>query len=428
MPLRLDKNSPYPEAKEYLNDLEKRMGQLSPDEQNKIKQLCRLIIGPEMTASLAESSTEPMPTMSRSRSNENLTETKFIQTGIHSALEILKSSAKDAGPEEKRELGKNLKKLSQAYKHDSALKTAEPYLDLPVNEEDFASLKTVEDMLPDHLSQKTGKIVELTANIASCTVNVKNGRDQETGQKHLTTSYQEVHASTEQFLKELTDFSSDLNRISNSAIQLVEIAIKKIEEKQQQLQKFSLPLAIERANLDVQKNAGRKLSISERMRLLGNQSDKHPPVKVAPISADDSFLEINERNLTEHFNALNGVLSSCDELLKGPQRKQMGRLLADRHLINEELGEIRGLQKKFDSTERKYPEAQTELQNVINDLSSFLGPLKAFQQSLTNGLKQRNEALNGMRQKVQNTFKDLYQASQGLQSSLPACNIELKTL
>lgn len=428
MPIRTDKTAAYKEAKAYLTELASKLDSFEPAEKTKIKQLCRVVLGPEMTASLAESSTEPMPSMSRSRSNENLTETKFIQTGIHSALEILESAAKDASPEEKRDLSKNLKMMSRAYKGESAVKESKPYLDLPVSEQDFAALKEVEELLPKLLQQRTEKIVELTASIASCTVNVKNGKEKEVGITHLTTTYPKIYEGTQQFLKELSDFGNDLHRISNSAIQLAETALKRIDEKQQQLQKFSQPLAIERANLDVQKSAGRKLGMTERMRLLGNLSEKHPPVKVIPISPDAPSLEINERNMTAHLSSLNRALSACDELLIGPQRKEMGRLLADRHLINEELGEIRGLQRKFDATERKYPEAQTELENVINDLGTLIIPLRAFQQALTSGLKQRNEELMRMQQKVQSTFTDLYQAAVALNACLPDSNIALKSL
>lgn len=428
MPIRTDKTAAYQEAKDYLKELAIKIDSFEPTEKERIKRLCKVVLGPEMTASMAESSTEPMATMSRSHSNENLTETAVIQTGIKSALEILTCAAKNATPEDRRLLRKGLKAMAKEFKDESTKLRREPYFELLVSETDFSSLKQVEGFLPDHLSQRIDKIVALTADIAKCTVNVRNGKETDLGSNYLTEAYPQVLIATQQFLTEIADFEKELIKVSQAAIQSTEVALKKIEEKQQQLIKFSSPLAIERANLDVQKSAGRKLSMHERLRLLGYQSEKYPSLKGPTNSIDSQSLQIHELNLTGHFNALQADLSSCDELLKGPQRKQMGHLLADRHLINEELGEIRGLQDKFTETEKKYPEAQSALQDLYNDLGTYIEPLKAFKNDVQNSLSNRTKELNLKRDTILNTFKDLHQAAMILKISLPGSAIEIKSL
>lgn len=429
MPLRTDL-SPFQEANAYLIDLQTKIETFEPEEQRKIKALCKLILGPQITLSTAESSTtEPMATMSRSFSNEDLTETKIIQTGIKSAVTILRQAMRNAPIEDKSALLIELKQVTSGIKEAELTKARTPYFNVTRSETDFASLKTAEEHLSGRLSACKEGIVNLTAEVAKCAVNVKNGAQIDLGRTLITKTYQETFQATQGFLTDLNGLKDELQKVSQDACTIIDSSLSKVKDKLEQLLKFSTALAIERANLDVQKKINRKLSLKERTMNMGYPSDQYPPVKgpKAPQDVLNPF-KITYENMTSPFTHIQTTLSKADELLSHLERKMMGHLLADRHMINEELGEIRGLKDACQKAESKYPHAQDEIQALVNELASYLEPLSAFKQSLTASLSARTIELESKKRDITQAFNDLYGKGVKLKALLPECTVELKTL
>lgn len=420
----------YRSIKDFFNELNQNINKFNPDKQKKIKDLCKMVIGPGLADSQLGTTEDidAVPTISRSFSNEDLTQTKLIQTGLDSALKILDGAAKEALPEDKAKLRKKFKVRADAIKKTEIESQRTPYFAQRVTEEDFAALNTVEQFLPDRLKSLNGKIVDLTGEIAKSAVNVKNKKEVEAGRTFITQSYEAMWNTTSQFLTELDQFMKDLERVSEDAISITTYALQLIEEKKKALLKFSESLAIERSNLKEQKKANRTLSYIDRGRLLGGLAPEFPPAKQPETLPDKKAPGMNEANLSEHFKAIQNSLSSSDEMIVGLLRKTMGILVAYRHLLNDGFGNTKGLPKKMYDAEEKYPSVQAKLQEMINELCSYAEPLISFKETVALSLKNRSTALLQQRNMIVSTFKDLEKGATELKALIPECTVELKTL
>lgn len=420
----------YKAITNFFNELNQDMKNLTPDKQKKIKDLCKMVIGPGLTDSQI-GTTEDMdaaPKFSRSTSNEDLTQTKLIRVGIDASLKMLDNSARAAAPEDRQKLRQELKKRAQQIKQEELERSRQPHFEQKITEQDFAALKSAEALIPERLKKLNDKIIELTGNIARCTVNVKNGKDLDAAHDYLATSYGEALNVTQSMIHELDEFTSTLNDISQKTVTMTESALSQIESKKQSLLIESNSLAVERSNLIVQKKANKTLSYYERGTMLGKLSKEFPSVTGPNLSPQAIPYTVSNDNLSVHFDALQNALSSSEEMITGSLLKAMRRLVGDRHMLNDLLGETRGFSDEIVATEDRYPEAQSELQAMVNGLECFVVPLKAYKESVQADHKRRNAVLAQQKTTLHNTFSDLHKAAVELKKLMPECTTELKTL
>lgn len=420
----------YKGLKEFFNTLNQRLRTFTPDKQKKIKDLCKMVIGPGLTDSQI-GTTEEMeaaPKFSRSTSNEDLTQTKLIRVGMDASLKMLDRSTREASPEDRQKLRQEFKKRAQQIKLEGIEIARQLHFEQKITEEDFASLKSAEALIPERIGKLVDEIVQLTGNMAKCAVNVKNGKENDVANEYISKSFGIALTSTQSFIQELDDFLTALNDISQGMIKMTETSLQLIDNKKQALLTESNCLAIERSNLKEQKKANRTLSYIDRGRLLGNLSPEFPPVTGSTLPSEIKPFLVNNENLSDHFNALQSTLSASDEMIIGTLRKTMSKLVGDRHMLNDGLGATRGLAEKILATEERYKAAQFELQAMVNGLECFVVPLKGYKESINADLKRRNALLAQQKTTLHNTFNDLYKAAVELKKLIPDCTVELKSL
>lgn len=420
--------SNYKEVKRFFNHLNLRMREFSLVNQKKIKDLCKMVIGPGLTDSQI-GTTEEMEAVPYSMSaSTDLTQTTLIRVGIDASLKMLDNSARDVFPEDRQNLRRELKKRAHQFKQDEIEQERQPHFKQTITEEDFASLKAAEALIPARTSTLIDEIVQLTGNMAKCAVNVKNGKDNDVANEYISKSFGKALTSTQSFIQELDNFLTTLNDISQGMMKMTEASLLLVDNKKQALLTESNSLAIERSNLKEQKKANRTLTYIDRGRLLGNLSPEFPPVTGSTLSSEIKPFVVNNENLSVHFNALQSTLSASDEMIVGPLRKTLSKLVGDRHMLNDGLGATRGLAEKILATEERYKAAQSELQAMVNGLECFVVPLKVYRESIHVDLKRRNAILAQQKTTLHNTFNDLHKAAVELKKLMPECTTELKTL